>query len=97
MLAAVDLDDQPGLQAGEINDIGTDRNLTAEAVVLDLLPAQAVPETDFSLGHLSAEPAGTLCIGSRGRVHGAGWNGTPSLDPSPQGGGSLSAARGREF
>ncbi len=44
-------------------------NLTAEAVAVDLAPAQSDPETDFRSGHLGAEPVGTLNIGSRGGVH----------------------------
>ncbi len=69
MLAAVDLDHQPSLQAGKINDVWTHRNLPAEAVAIDLLPAESDPETDFSIGHLGAESTGTLNIGARGGVH----------------------------
>ncbi len=69
MLAAVDLDHEPSPQAGKIDHVWTHWNLTAEAVAVDLPPAQLDPETDFSIGHLGAEPAGTLNIGSRGGVH----------------------------
>src|SRR5207245_1121732 len=59
VLAAVDLNHEPSLQAGEIDEVRTDWKLTAEAVALDLLIAQADPEPDFSIGHLTSQLAST--------------------------------------
>jgi hypothetical protein len=70
MLAAVDFDHEPSLQTCEIDDVASDRNLTAEAVALELLSAQAVPEVDFSIGHLTSQLSGTPDIGGRGGMHG---------------------------
>jgi len=43
MLAAIDLDDQRSLDANKIRNIGTERNLPAEATSIQLLPADALP------------------------------------------------------
>jgi hypothetical protein len=66
MLATVDLDNQLSLYAGEIDDIGTEWNLAAEVVAVDLLSTESHPETGFSIGHLGAEFASSLNFGARG-------------------------------
>jgi hypothetical protein len=58
MLAAVDLDDQLSLHAGEIDDIVTDWNLASEAAAEDLFSSQSKPEAPFDLSHFSAQTAG---------------------------------------
>jgi hypothetical protein len=60
MLAAVDLDDQLGFEAGEICDVRTDRNLPPEADIQELLAAQAPPQRPLRFGHFAAQRA---CVG----------------------------------
>jgi hypothetical protein len=64
MLTTIDLDHDTSLQASEVGDVRSNRNLPAKAVAFDLLTAQAEPEAYFSIGHLLAELAGTLNIGA---------------------------------
>ncbi len=60
MLAPVDVDHQPSTQAGKIEDVFTNWNLTPEAKSVDLPPAQPGPETVFSISRLGAEAPGAL-------------------------------------
>ena len=57
MLATVDFDYEPSLEASEIGYVRSHRNLTAEAAAFDLFSPQSEPEPYFSIGHLLAEPA----------------------------------------
>jgi hypothetical protein len=57
MLTAIDLDRQPMLEAGEIEDERTDWMLTPEFVVLQLPPAENRPKAPFGIGHLDPQLA----------------------------------------
>lgn len=52
MLSAIQFDDQFGFDAGEIGDIGTNRNLAPETMAADLPVAQKAPEVAFGVGCL---------------------------------------------
>jgi hypothetical protein len=43
MLPAIDLDDEPSIEADEIDDVGANRHLSAEAMTIDLLKAKLCP------------------------------------------------------
>ncbi len=67
MLAAICLDDQPGVVANEVRDIAPDRNLTPELCPSELPVAQDAPKRMFCIGHGVAQRAGmaeTLGAGS---------------------------------
>ena len=51
MLSAIRLDDQAVLEAGEIDDEGSEGMLTAELVALEPPPAQSAPQPTLGLGH----------------------------------------------
>ena len=55
---AVEFDDQFGLRAKEVGDVGADRGLAAEAEAGELFSAQEVPELAFGVRHRAAEVAG---------------------------------------
>jgi hypothetical protein len=57
VLAAVDLDDQPGIHTGEIRDIGRNRVLAAESGAALLPVTQDRPEALLGLGRLTARLA----------------------------------------
>jgi len=54
VLTAINLDYDPRVQAHEIDEVGTQRNLTAEAVAVDLLTSQSHPESELRIGHFGA-------------------------------------------
>jgi hypothetical protein len=68
VLAAVELDDQPGLQAGEIGDVRSDGDLASEAGVEELPAAQAAPQSAFRFSQVAPEGAGMdeRCSGCSG-------------------------------
>ena len=47
VVVAIDFDHQPRLQAGEVREVGPDRNLASELVSQQLPASQAVPEPPF--------------------------------------------------
>ena len=57
--ATVDLDDQAGGKAGEIDDEGADRNLAAESKAGQLAVAEMRPENFFRAGRRLAQAAGS--------------------------------------
>jgi len=62
VLAAVDFDDEPPRQAGEVDDVSTNRLLAAESFS-HLTVAQVGPQNSFGLGHgapEAARPVGSL-------------------------------------
>ena len=59
-LAAVDFDHQPGVDAGEVDDVGWDRVQAAEVGPGLLAVAQDRPQALFGLGRLAAGLAGTV-------------------------------------
>ena len=58
MLAAVELDDQMRLEAGEVGDEGADGMLPAETEAAKLATAEVEPEPDFGIGLGAAEISG---------------------------------------
>jgi len=58
MLAAVDLDDEPVLQAGEIDDAASDRHLAAEMQAVHPLLAQLDPQLHFLRRHALSQSTG---------------------------------------
>jgi hypothetical protein len=63
VLAAVDLDDQSPLAAGEIGHVGSDWILANELGAAELPRAQAVPQSSLDIGRVVAKPTGAagLC------------------------------------
>src|SRR3990172_4055410 len=57
MARAIDLDRQLERRAVEVEDVGSDAELAAEAVPEELLLAEAGPEEPFGRGHRGAEGA----------------------------------------
>jgi hypothetical protein len=60
MLPAIQLNDQPLLNANDINDESPDWVLTAEAVTAQLFIAQKFPQLAFGQGCVAAKLAGVL-------------------------------------
>jgi len=58
MLAAIDFDDQPMLEAAEIRDVIANEVLAAELGAIQSFAAQMLPEQAFRLGLFAAQPAG---------------------------------------
>ena len=56
MLAAVDLDGEPRLEAGEIDDIAADGRLPAEVMPAQLPAPKPPPEKTFSARRITSEP-----------------------------------------
>lgn len=61
MLAAVEFDDQPFLQANEVRDVRADRELAPELVAEQGAIAKHRPETTLGIGGLVAEIARERC------------------------------------
>src|SRR5882724_1078325 len=55
MRGAVDLDDQAGRQADEVNDVAAEAVLAAEAAVAELLAAELLPELALGVGLVLAQ------------------------------------------
>src|ERR671934_510854 len=75
---AVDLYHQPGCQADEVRQEGTDGGLAPELVPAQLPTPQVRPESGFDSGHFLAQPASAQdllarrhaqIVGSPARVH----------------------------
>jgi hypothetical protein len=91
VLAAVDLDDEPGAQTNEVQDEGPQRVLPSKFDA-QLLKAQAAPEATLGVGQGAAEVAGELAGFGGGLVlHGVQCEAAPPPPPSPRGGGGPSA------
>jgi hypothetical protein len=60
VVAAIDLDDEALLQTHEIDDVGPDRMLAAEAMPADLPLAQLAPELPPGLAHCFPQTAGAV-------------------------------------
>src|SRR5438093_225334 len=61
---AVHLDQQTSLQAREIHNVGTQRNLAPEPIPRQLVGAQAPPELSFRVRLVSPKPSCTLACHS---------------------------------
>src|SRR5204862_134787 len=68
MLTTIDLDDQPRLQAGKIEDVGAHRNLAPEAKPFHLLVAEPHPQSLLGIGHCGPEPPSALNLRARGHL-----------------------------
>jgi hypothetical protein len=55
VMLAIDLDHQPGLQAGEVGEVRAERELARELVVQQLPAAEAAPEPAFGPRHLLSQ------------------------------------------
>src|SRR3982751_3396488 len=55
MLAAIQLDDQSALQAGEVCDIAADRHLAPKASAWNLATPQLLPKHAFGIRHCLAK------------------------------------------
>ena len=62
MLAAVELDDQARLDAGEIDDVRAHRMLAAELASAQAPVAQVEPDRTFGVGHLPPEVASEVAF-----------------------------------
>jgi hypothetical protein len=60
VVIAIDFDYQPCVQAREVCEIGTDRNLASKLASHQLPVAQAVPEPPLGPGHLPPQLLGAL-------------------------------------
>jgi hypothetical protein len=60
VMLTIDLDHQPCVQAGEVGEVGADRNLASKLASDQLPAAQAAPEPPFCLGHLPPQLLGAL-------------------------------------
>ena len=60
VMAAIDLDDEALLETDEVDDLGPDRMLSAEATCAEPTTAQLRPQNAFRVGHLFAELARQL-------------------------------------
>src|SRR5258708_5937379 len=58
MLPAIDLDDEPPIEADEVDDVATDRHLSAETMTVDLLEAELRPQALFRFRRIAAELTG---------------------------------------
>ena len=58
MLATIDLDDNFGLQAEEIDDIGSKDLLTSKLDAVESSTAQAIPQAPLRLGRILAQGPG---------------------------------------
>jgi hypothetical protein len=58
MLATVQLHDQAGGQADEIDDVGPEGKLAAKFVAIQMVHAQGTPEMTLRFSHVLAEGAG---------------------------------------
>ena len=63
MLAAVDLGDQLGLEADEVEDAAVERHLPLELQPFELLVAESLPEHVLGLGRVGAHRAGEGAVG----------------------------------
>ncbi len=62
MLASIDLDDQPAVDANEIEGLAEQRNLPAELEPVETAVAQQRPENVFWLGGLPPKPSRELAL-----------------------------------
>ena len=58
MVATINLDDEPAVEADEVHDVSPERHLTTKAIA-ELLFAKMTPEQSFGISHFAAEPTGS--------------------------------------
>lgn len=66
MLPAVDFDDEPTLEAHEIDHVAAQRMLAPELGAVELTQAQMPPEPAFGIGGVAAQPARDLRAADEG-------------------------------
>jgi hypothetical protein len=73
MLTAVELDDEAVFQAGEVGDLGIDRDLLTEFEAPELADIESQPELAFCVSHFAAQLLRTLHrsrpVTADGRLH----------------------------
>jgi len=67
MLPSIELDDQAGLEADEVDDVRADRALSKKLHSHHATRPQVVPESLLSVSRLGAQRAGEVEQGFRGR------------------------------
>jgi hypothetical protein len=60
VLASIDLDDQPLLQADEVHDVSPERVLSAKPVSFELSFPQSTPQNTFGIGHVTTKLARSM-------------------------------------
>jgi hypothetical protein len=65
VLTAFDLDDQPRLEAHEIEDVIVERHLALELQTLQLLVSQCLPQDVFRFGGVWDSMKSELCVATR--------------------------------
>ena len=58
MVLAINLDDEPAVEADEVHDVSPERHLTTKAIA-ELLFPKMTPELSFGISHFAAEPTGS--------------------------------------
>jgi hypothetical protein len=98
MLAAIDFDDQPRVQAGKVDNVVVDQYLPTEAKPIDLALAQEAPQGALRVRHIVAEAAAFwFGIGAAATPHPASAKLTPFAKPSqPSPGGKRVTGRSLE-
>ncbi len=62
MLRAIELDDEFCREANEVDNVGTDRSLSAKLVAAEFLGAEEMPETLFRISRIVAQLAGEVAL-----------------------------------
>ena len=83
VVVAIHFDHHPGIQAGEVGEVGADRNLASKLASHQLPAPQPVPKPPFGLGHLPPQLLGALIPSSP--IETGLTNHGPKLSP-PRGG-----------
>jgi hypothetical protein len=60
VLASIDLDDKPLLQADEVHDVSPERVLAAKPVSFELSFPQSTPQSTFGIGHVTTKLASSM-------------------------------------
>ena len=82
MLAAVDLNDNPALVAGEVGKIRTNRRLAAKVMLLEWRLSQMLPEFLFGFRHITTQRASPRHAPVNRTQHSL-WHAPPTPDPTP--------------
>jgi hypothetical protein len=62
MLRAIELDDEFGREANEVDNVRADRGLAAKLVATEFLGAEEMPETFFGVGRLVTQLPGEVAL-----------------------------------
>jgi hypothetical protein len=83
MLTAVDFDDQPAFDTGEVGEIGRYGVLATERPSVELMVAKSYPQAPLGFGHVSAKAAGALSCWTDQLCHGGSLYNLATLGPHP--------------